>query len=263
MLQSSASRITTSAKQGEGGAITITAGENVFLNNGTLVAADSSGPKNAGSIRIEAGSTIQVKDSSVTTEAEGAAGGNINLQATDLVLVLNSEISASANGDDSEDGGGNVTIDPIFVVLIDSAITAKAKVGKGGNITITADFFFKDEASVLDASSETGIDGEVVINSPFETVTTEVNILEASFLDVAGLLSQRCAAVAASERSSFTVASRGGVPRAPDSYIPSALEDVQPRGQLSQSDLQNSEKLLQLAEIQPNSGDWAKQFRCA
>ncbi|TFH40219.1 MAG: hypothetical protein E4H01_16960 [Lysobacterales bacterium] len=263
ILQSSSSRVSTSANEGDGGSIMMTAGESVFLDNNSLIAANSSGSGDAGNIFITAGRTVQIKDSSVTTQAANASGGSINLQATDLVYLLNSQVSASANGVTPGNDGGNVSIDPTFVVLIKSAITATANAGNGGNITINTGFFLKDSVSVLDASSSTGINGEVVINSAFQTLTAEINVLDASFLDVKGLLSKTCAASAASARSTFVVANRGSVPRSPDSYFPSAVEDIQPRVQLSQYDPQDGEKLLQLAQIQPISVDWAKRFGCA
>ena len=49
--------------------------------------------------------------------------------------------------------GGNITIDPEFVILQNSQIVANAFAGQGGNIQITAEAFLADPDSRVDASS--------------------------------------------------------------------------------------------------------------
>ena len=84
------------------------------------------------------------------------------------VLLTDSAISAEAGGVTPTDAGGNIDIDPEYVILNASDIVARANAGNGGNITIQAGFFIASGDSAIDASSTSGIDGNVLIDSPNE-----------------------------------------------------------------------------------------------
>ncbi len=185
--------------------------------------------QNDGSRQLNPVDRLELRNASVIeTSSSLTTGGNIEIQARDLVYLHKSNISASAQGKDTGDNGGNVTIDPIFVVLNNSNITARANQGFGGDITITADNFLKDSNSIVNASSARGVqfDGQTIINSPNQDVTAAVTILDASFLNVTGLLRHRCSAATQRERSSFTVGGRSGVARSPDSYFLYNLQHI-------------------------------------
>ena len=63
--------------------------------------------------------------------------------------------------------GGNITIDPQFVLLQNSQIIANAFEGTGGNIRIVAQqVFLADPASQVSASSALGINGQVEHSVP-------------------------------------------------------------------------------------------------
>ena len=83
---------------------------------------------------------------------------------SDLLYLTEQRITASVKGETGN--GGNITIDPDFVVLNHSSIIAQAVEGHGGNITITAGAFIPSADSIVSASSELGISGTVVINGP-------------------------------------------------------------------------------------------------
>jgi len=102
------------------------------------------------------------------------------------------------------------------VVLLDSQILAQAFAGNGGNISITAGNLFVSPDSVIDASSQLGIDGEIVIDSPTADITESIVQLPADYLDVTALLRNRCAARATTGASSLVVQGKGGVPPSPD-----------------------------------------------
>jgi hypothetical protein len=78
--------------------------------------------------------------------------------------VQNSAISASVA--DGPGGGGNVSIDPQYVILQNGQILAQAADGTGGNISITAGLFLPDANSVVSADSGSGVNGTVTIQSP-------------------------------------------------------------------------------------------------
>jgi filamentous hemagglutinin family protein len=213
---------TSSASAGAGGVIDLTT-NTLELQGRGLIASESTDTGDAGSIRIKAG-RIESERSSITTAATQADGGDIQLAVGQLVYLLDSEITATVKG--GEGRGGNITIDPEFVILNDSNVTADAFGGPGGNIRIVADQFLASPDSAVTASSELGIDGEVVINAPATDVISGIEAVPAPFLDVSSLLSSRCAARTEATVGSFVKLGRGGVPPAPDRLRPSYYLDV-------------------------------------
>ena len=89
----------------------------------------------------------------MTTESTTASGGNIKLQAEELIQLNDSTIASSVLGS-ATTVGGNISLDPEFIILQNSQILAKAVEGQGGNISLIADIaVIVDPFSVLDASS--------------------------------------------------------------------------------------------------------------
>jgi large exoprotein involved in heme utilization and adhesion len=75
---------------------------------------------------------------------------------------------------------------------------------------------------VVDASSQFGVQGTVVVASPENNIAGSIAQLPQDIVDVSGLLPERCAARrAGGAQSSFVVAGRGGLPTNPDNYLPS------------------------------------------
>ena len=213
------------AGSGVGGDIAITA-KQITLANDALITAESTGKGNAGAINIIAGD-FHSRQSSITTASSQAAGGNIQIDARSIQL-MGTPVTASVT--EGVGGGGNVTLTaPSIVALDNSDITAQAKQGFGGNITINADVFFRDSDVRLDASSQVfGNDGTVEINAPDLDLSAALVTLPASYLNAAAQLSQRCAAVAADTRSSFVVRGRGVLPPGPDEALPARMAGCLP-----------------------------------
>jgi large exoprotein involved in heme utilization and adhesion len=136
VFQSDNSSVTTTATQARGGDITISAPQ-IQLTNGAVISAESTGPGNAGSIHLMATDTFHSTGSTVTTEATQADGGNITVQARQLIQLRDSQITATVGGGPGT-VGGNITIDPEAIVLENSQIRANAFAGRGGNVQITA-----------------------------------------------------------------------------------------------------------------------------
>jgi filamentous hemagglutinin family protein len=239
---SDASTIATSAEANRGGDVSITA-HSVHLSNGTKITANSDGPLtvtqlvldangqlieqevgngNAGNIRIESGSTVLIEQSSVTTKATQASGGQITINAPHMVRLTDSPINTSVAGAAGDSNGGSISIDPDFVVLKGSPILAKAFAGSGGAIDVTAGLFLADPASVVDASSTLGVSGTVQINAPINNLSSVVARLPESLLAVQALLRASCAAkLAQGATSSFVERGRDGIPAGPDSLLTS------------------------------------------
>jgi len=136
---------------------------------------------------------------------------------------VDSEITSSVAGG-TETTGGNINIDPEFVILKNSKIVAKAYEGEGGNIDIVADVFLSDPDSLIDASSSLGIDGQVDIQSPITHVSSIVAPLSKDFRSVVALLRKPCMArVHKGEYSSFMIKGRNNLPVEPGRFLSSPL----------------------------------------
>ncbi|NOS80007.1 MAG: hypothetical protein HOP32_00320, partial [Nitrospira sp.] len=184
--------------------------------------ASSTGPGNAGDISINAGDQLILQNSSITTQANQASGGKIDIRAVDLVRLDNSTISTSVL--DGTGGGGDINIDPNLVVLQNnSQILAQAIQGTGGNITITTPLFLADQSSLVSASSQFGLNGTVTIQSPTSNLSGSLGPLASKTQQVQSLLTQRCAALANGQASSFVVAGREQLPADPGSWLTSPL----------------------------------------
>jgi len=108
------------------------------------------------------------------------------------------------------------------VVLQNSQILAQAFAGTGGNITIVSNVFLADPNSLVDASSQLGVSGEVNIQSPLQNIGGELTALSQEFSSAAALLAQQCAArVADGKFSTFVVAAREGLPVEPGGFLAS------------------------------------------
>jgi large exoprotein involved in heme utilization and adhesion len=206
---------------GAGGNITLTAGQSVTISNNASISASSTGPGDAGNISINAGQQFDMRNSSVKTEAAQASGGNIDIQAIDRVRLVNSTISTSVLG--GSGSGGNITIDPNVVVLQNSQVIAQAVQGAGGNITITTPLFLADQTSLVSASSQFGLNGTVTIQSPTSNLSGSLGTLTSKPSQAQNLLTQRCAALANGQASSFVVAGREQLPADPGSWLTSPL----------------------------------------
>ena len=207
---------------GAGGDIVLQA-RDIQLNDEGRISAQSTGAGNAGSIIIMASDTFLSRNSSVTTEAKEADGGNIQLNAQHMVHLIDSEISASVGGG-PETVGGNITIDPEYVILDGSSIIANAYEGKGGNIQISAETFLADPGSVVSASSSLGIHGTVDIRAPVINLSGILAPLPKGFLSAAELLREPCEArLKGGEYSSFVICGRDGLPIQPHGLLPSPI----------------------------------------
>ncbi|HKY72204.1 MAG TPA: hypothetical protein VJL88_09820, partial [Nitrospira sp.] len=158
---------------------------------------------------------------------------------------------------DGNGGGGSVNIDPQSVVLINSQILANAVFGPGGNINITTNLLLPDSTSVISASSQFGQQGTVIIQSPASPAGGKIFPLGQKPLIAASLVSQRCAALAGGNFSSFTVAGRDSLPTEPGEWVSTPLALSMPdyadgTVQGDQIDQTNESPLLSLRKIAPS-----------
>jgi filamentous hemagglutinin family protein len=200
-------------------------------------------PGDAGSISITA-NELFMEGSFIETTATESAGGNLELNISDMLFAEHSYIGAQANGVSTDSNGGNVILSsPQFVILDHSDIVASANAGNGGNITINTDAMIVAPFSVIDASSQLGVDGQVVVESPNRLVAS-VTPLEAPVLDIAEFSEDPCEVAVDRDRSSFTVPGSGGVIATPGDYQPSPIISMM-------QEQEDDEEMLACAPVAP------------
>ncbi len=223
---------------GRGGNIDVKADTVIMKDGGRIVANVASTkqdfidngeperfPGDAGFVSIDA-REIQMTNATIETNAAESAGGIIDITLTDQIYMTQSEITARADGVRPDADGGNISIaNPDFIILEDSRIIASANAGNGGNILLTTGALVPNAYSTIDASSRRGLDGRVVVESPNDLVAS-VTLLTAPEFDVSEFAEDPCEILVDRERSSFTIEGRGGVPSAPDDYVPSPISGL-------------------------------------
>jgi filamentous hemagglutinin family protein len=226
---------------GQGGQITFENVGNVRVTGGSNITTKSTGAGggNAGSIVIAANRNVRIDQrSAITTTAEDAGGGRISLQAGQLVYLLDSQLETTVQGEEAGADAGDIDIPlrgdepggvapdvPAFVVINRSTIKANATATDAGNITIAGGNVLISSDSLIEATSEKGVSGEIQISSPDADIVSQIAQLSSSFVDPSDRLLPPC--VARTERTgSFMVQNREALPRPLDAPLPSNLGDA-------------------------------------
>ncbi len=199
---------------GKSGSAQIESGS-VLLNAGASVSVLSVRSA-AGSIDIAARERIELHGGSSITASAASDGGSIFLSARDLFYLDHSAVVATAGSVLSLAGagsGGNITVDPTFVILDHGLISANAAIGRGGNILLIADNFFSN-TSRLTATGTTA--GTVEIASPELDISAALTTLTTGLVDASNRLQERCVMRLGIDASSLLVIGRGGVSLMPD-----------------------------------------------
>jgi len=205
MLGAGSSISSSTSRNASGGDIIVNA-RDILLQDVAAIDANSTGAGFAGNISLSAAGSVSVLNQSrIKTSSAISGGGNISVNAIDKIYLHNSGLTASAQGQGPADNGGNISIDPVFLILSGSSIVAKAFSGNGGIIELEAENFISDISSVIDASSELGNDGEVRISSPDNGIAALVGTLNADLGTDQVLLKDTCATRVLEDRSSLIV----------------------------------------------------------
>ena len=220
-IAGSGSSITaTSQSSATGGSIALS-GNTISVVDGATVTVNASSSGDAGDISLIALERLAVLDGAqIKTNAENSGGGNVTINVIDTIYLRDSTVTASAGGTESDDNGGNISIDPRFVILDNASIVAQAVAGNGGLIDLVADNYIADTQSFLDASSELGNDGEVRITTPYNSISGVLGTLSVNFDAVADISSDACSARNLEERSSLLVQKRLGNLSVPSDLTP-------------------------------------------
>jgi large exoprotein involved in heme utilization and adhesion len=209
--------------EAEAGNITVTA-DNLEVRNGAEISTNVEGLGQGGNVKINATDITLQDGGRISAEAESSSAGtqtdagNIILEVRDLLHLSNdSSITTSVTGGTGK--GGNITLNSVFVVLDEgSRIIANAEGGPGGNILIHihgGGALFQSPDSRIEASSERGIEGSVVIDAPDTDIIAGFAGLPANFLDAATVLTQLCAGRSGANVSSLVVRKYEVLPDSP------------------------------------------------
>jgi filamentous hemagglutinin family protein len=228
---------TLGGSTGNGGSIFI-APNSINLQDSASVAVNSQGTGEAGDIEIITGSLSLDNGSTILAETTSNQGGNITFNIDNLLLLRHgSKISTTAGTAQAGGDGGNITINAEFIAGIrneDSDITANAFSGQGGQINITTNrvigLEFREHLTPLSditASSEIGVDGEVVIDDL--GIDPVQGAVELPTDTESPPLTEGCQP-GMDGRGRFVNTERGGIPPSPSDPISSSVgwEDVQP-----------------------------------
>lgn len=221
---------------GNGGSVQISNPETFSITNGGEIAVDSQGTGNGGNLTIEAGDLSLENESQLLAATESGQPeqqpSNINL-IIDNVLSLQGDSKISAQAFNNANGG-NVTIDSEFVIafpgLIDgNDIVANASTGSGGNINIVAEEIFGLEegesnpgnmTNDLDVSSEFGFDGNLSLNTPDVDTSSGTRDLSVGTIKTEEGVQQACSANSVNS-SSLSLQGRGNIPTKPTDLLSS------------------------------------------
>lgn len=216
-MESDSSISSANAGTGSAGGVFVSTSGQVKLESGSDIST-SSKFADAGSIELLSGRSIRLSSDSSITASAGANGGNIHIKAPNFVNLTDSLIKATAGKQLTKTGkggtGGNITIDPQFIVLNNTPISANAAAGQGGNISLTSDFFF-NSGSPITATGTTN-NGTVNIAAPQLDLGAELVTLPTSLVSAANQLQERCTALLQGDFSSFISIGRGGTEPEPD-----------------------------------------------
>ncbi len=210
---------------GKGGSISIQA-QTVALSDNADINSESrsleANAGNAGEIAMSATDKLSLSTGAkITTASKQAGGGQITLNHEQLLYLNHAEITTSVQT--GSGNGGDINIHrPEFVVLNHGKIIAQAIDGNGGNIFIGSKHFLPSTGGVVDASSQRGIDGQVLIDSPDANMFNELIALSSDFLPSDELSRTPCGSQTGNQ-SRFFMRRREGMPDAEDDWLPSGL----------------------------------------
>ena len=193
----------TASGSGRSGSIDISTARVISMIGGSSIEAASGGTGNAGNIAIHTGEGIDISQSRVTTSARSADGGNISVTTDGKLVMFEGRIETEVGtglGD-----GGNVNVNGSMMVLRNSAISANAFGGDGGNIRIASANVLANTISKVTASSQLGIDGTVQFESPAADLSGALFSVTSSFLDATAVLASSCVSPQIRARSSLAM----------------------------------------------------------
>jgi large exoprotein involved in heme utilization and adhesion len=158
-----------------------------------------------------------MKDNAIiSSEAENAGGGIIEITSKEDMALLNAKITTSVK--QGSLNGGDIFLSSKMSILNKSQIIANAYEGTGGIITINSDHLIRSADSIIDASSQLGINGTVNILSPEQDFSRGLNTLPSTFMDATQWLNHPCDQ-RMGDISSLMIIKRDALPQLPQKQM--------------------------------------------
>ncbi len=209
--------------------------ETLMLTDEAKIATSNSGSGDAGALNIDVGRSLVSDNVTITTEARQGGGGVITIRAaTGTIELTDSAITTEAQGAAINQGSnaGDIRITSQQLVMNRSLMKADARGGNGGNLDIDAASIFLADAntcsneSCLTATSERGVSGTIDVRAPISDLSGVVAPLPQIFAAASALLQQRCAArLRGTGVGSFILAGRDRIPSAPNGSLATPLAE--------------------------------------
>ncbi len=218
---------TVLGSSGNGGSIFITP-RIATIQDSATIAVTSQGLGTGGSITLQTDRLNLSDVATITAETSTTGGGNIILNANQLLLLRRNSLISTTAGKNQTIGsgnGGNITLKTPLLIAIpgeNSDIAANATKGNGGKVDITANLFGiqprpqRTPLSDITASSETGIQGSVAIATPDVDPSRGLQQLSTAPADPSNKIDQSCSPNATVTASQFTTTGKSGLPSKPD-----------------------------------------------
>jgi filamentous hemagglutinin family protein len=183
---------------GTAGNIAVTATDKLVLQDFSILATRAFAiDGTAGNISITS-PQVTLDRSGLTSRAVSGMGGDIEIAASDRLLLRNQSFITTNSGQD----GGNINIDAQLITAIpleNSDITANAINGRGGIINIRSQGLFgitpqprRTNRSEITASSDINLNGEIRINTPGIDPVKKTNELPTVPIDASQQIAQTC-----------------------------------------------------------------------
>ncbi|MEH1925179.1 S-layer family protein [Nostoc sp.] len=194
------------------------------ISNGATVFVQNLGSGKAGTLNIQANTLRLDNGASISASTKAGGGGNTNLELRDLLLMRHGSLISAEAG--SSGNGGNITLNaPNIVGLENSDIIANAVQGKGGNIQITTQGIiglkYRPQLTPendITASSQFGVSGTVQVNNIGVDPNSGLVELPANVTDPSQQIASGCSA---NQGSRFVATGRGGVAQNPNQQVTS------------------------------------------
>jgi filamentous hemagglutinin family protein len=180
--------------------------QDVLLANGAMISVAAPN-LSGGDITIRSGTMITLLDGSRIDATARLVGGNVFLEAPELVHVANSRINAFVG----EGGlGGQIAIDPVFVVLSNSVIDGRSG---GSPVRVTI-----DPTAILFSSNSQILSDAVTAPDPLD-ISGQLSDLTTATVSRSAVLQQACVQRYEGSLSSFVLGTRGGLPKEPAAWL--------------------------------------------
>lgn len=221
----------SSVSDGRGGSVAIEANR-LIVRDGAEVTVSSAGNGSAGNLSINSDWVYLNNQGQITAAAKLSEGGNIRLNAKDLLLLRRNSLISAQSGDRGRDG--NIQINAGFIVAVPSENSdIIARSANAGNIDLTANGIFGftiQKGLTLTPKSEITATGFVTLNTPNVDPTQGLIELPTNVVDPANQIVQGCPGISGRDRenvSRFVVTGRGALPPNPTETLtgePPAVE---------------------------------------